>query len=375
MTEKPREIESDIVHLARVALTGRSQDVSALVQRVARKYRTAMPDMSSALSSLLIEAPTRASPLRRNAEVPMPVDTDSRLHLLRVEANPLLDHEPVFVPRVAQGLSMIVQERRNIAALNKLGLDPSKTCLFIGPPGVGKTMAAYWLARELSKPLMILDLAAVMSSYLGRTGTNLRHVLDYAKSTDCVLLVDELDAIAKRRDDNAEIGELKRLVTVLIQQLDDWPSDGLLIAATNHPDLLDPAIWRRFETKVEFPVPDQQTATQLINLLLAGHLASVGTWAPVLAAYFLGQSFSDIERELKSIRRASALSGVSVDEKLLGLVRSDAMPKADKIRVATLLVAAKIISQRQAHEMFGVSRDTIRKKSKSDILDIGESDD
>jgi hypothetical protein len=111
---------------------------------------------------------------------------------------------------------------------------------------LGDTLAARVLARTLGRPLLILDLAAVMSSFLGRTGGNLRHVLDYAKSIECVLLLDELDAIAKRRDDAGEIGELKRLVTVLIQEIDDWPSSGLLVAATNHPELLDPAIWRRF---------------------------------------------------------------------------------------------------------------------------------
>ena len=76
-----------------------------------------------------------------------------------------------------------------------------------------------------------------MSSFLGRTGGNLRLVLDYAKGQDCILLLDELDAIAKRRDDATEVGELKRLVTVLLQEIDDWPATGLLLAATNHPDV------------------------------------------------------------------------------------------------------------------------------------------
>ena len=94
-----------------------------------------------------------------------------------------------------------------------------------------------------------------MSSFLGRTGNNVRNVLDFAKGVSCVFLLDEFDAIAKRRDDAVEVGELKRLVTVLLQEIDQWPASGLLIAATNHYNLLDPAVWRRFELVVGFPMP------------------------------------------------------------------------------------------------------------------------
>ncbi len=134
----------------------------------------------------------------------MPVDADSRFELLRIEEKPHLPHVP-----------------------GKVGLQPTKTVLFMGDSGVGKTLAARWLAYELKLLLLTLGLSAVMSSYLGCTGSNLRHVLDFAKNTDYVLLLDELNAVAKRRDDKGEIGELKRLVTVLLQQLDNWPSSIL----------------------------------------------------------------------------------------------------------------------------------------------------
>lgn len=155
--------------------------------------------------------------------------------------------------------------------------------VFTGPPGVGKTLAARWLAVQLHRPLLILDLASVMSSFLGRTGSNLRNVMDYAKSVECVLLLDEFDAIAKRRDDNGEIGELKRLVTVLLQEIDDWPVGGLLVAATNHGSLLDPAAWRRFEVQIDFPLPNREQAILAIHTFLHSDDRSTREWDHVLA--------------------------------------------------------------------------------------------
>jgi SpoVK/Ycf46/Vps4 family AAA+-type ATPase len=364
MADKKTDIESDFVHLARIALSGRAQDVQVLLHRVSRHYRAAHPQLADAVTALLRESPTRSSPLRRQAETPLPVDADSRLHLMRVEAQPLLDHEPVLTQLVAQALNQLVQERRNLDALLRAGLQPTRTALLIGPPGVGKTMAARWLARELGRPLLILDLAAVMSSYLGRTGTNLRHVLEYAKTIDCVLLLDEVDAIAKRRDDRAEIGELKRLVTVLIQQIDDWPSTGLLMAATNHPDLLDPAIWRRFELTIDFPLPDRAAIARFVEALLSPHISKATAWASLLSVALLGRSFNDIERDVAGARRAAAISGIPLDERLASLIRSDDLPKASRIALAATLVNEGIVSQRKAHELTRVARDTIRDRTR-----------
>jgi SpoVK/Ycf46/Vps4 family AAA+-type ATPase len=127
-----------------------------------------------------------------------------------------------------RALDQILSERRREEELFKQGLSPTRSIIFTGPPGVGKTLAARWVARELQRPLLTLDLSAVMSSFLGRTGANVRHVLDYAKTVNGVLLLDELDSIAKRRDDATDVRELKLLVTVLLQEIDDGPATGLL---------------------------------------------------------------------------------------------------------------------------------------------------
>jgi SpoVK/Ycf46/Vps4 family AAA+-type ATPase len=366
MTPNTNDISKDFLQLARVALTGRPQDVQLLIHRASKKYKASDPTLTDALITLLNESPTRATPLRKHADTPLPVDLDSRLQLLRLEKGEL-EHEPILDEEVQVALDQVLSERKNKAALLKHGLQPTKSLLFTGPPGVGKTMAAKWVAQKLGRPLLILDLAAVMSSFLGRTGNNIRFVLDYAKNTECVLLLDELDAIAKRRDDSSEIGELKRLVTVLLQEIDDWPSTGILIAATNHPALLDPAVWRRFEVVLNFANPTQPLIEKQVNMLLEQYIENSTIWSKILSYVFAGKSFSEIERQINIIRKSAALSGKAIDKQIEELIHdSSHLTKEQRVELACNLIANKVMSQRQAHEITGVARETIRKNMKKE---------
>jgi SpoVK/Ycf46/Vps4 family AAA+-type ATPase len=354
------DLEAAFVHLARLALTGsRRDDLVALVRRSLHELAKKRPDLKGqALNVLALAA--EAVPTRMNGVRPVPVDTDSRLELLRIDHISEIAPTPVWPAYVKSVLDAVVTERQRQAELDSLGLVPTRSLLFVGPPGVGKTLAARWFAFMLKRPLLTLDLAAVMSSFLGRTGNNIRVVLDYARQAPSILLLDEFDAIAKRRDDATEIGELKRLVTVLLQEVDEWPSDGLLIAATNHPELLDPAVWRRFDQVVEFPLPTRGNVHDVLKQLVNPDLGDRSLDA--FSALLDGQSFSDISRSISRARRRAFLEAHTL-ERALGQVLAQlcrTKPLSDRLDFARYLDDADY-SQREISELTGLSRDTLRK--------------
>ena len=226
-------------------------------------------------------------------------------------------------------------------------------------------MSARWLASQLERPLITLDLATVMSSYLGKTGSNIRSALEYAKSVSSVLLLDEFDAIAKRRDDDGDVGELKRLVNVLLQEIDDWPSSSLLIAATNHGELLDPAIWRRFDEVLMFKMPDVVRRTEYIRSLFAED-DDVAAWLPVMVDAWKERSPSDMARAVRTMRRRAAVMHLDVVDAMIDIVGPTlrAAPAKARQEAAELLSAAGA-SDRQISAAIGISRDTLRRKRAS----------
>jgi SpoVK/Ycf46/Vps4 family AAA+-type ATPase len=356
----------DLAHLARLSVAQQTQQVQRLIMRMARSHRKAFPDLSAKLVQLMQEAPTAQSPLRSTEMAVVPVDQDSRLQLVRCEQPVALDIEPVWPQPIAQALQRFCKERHQQERLLEAGVAPSRSLLLVGPPGVGKTLAARWIARELDLPLLTLDLSAVMSSFLGRTGINLRHVMDYAKGIQGVLLLDELDAIAKKRDDVAEVGELKRLVTVILQEIEEWPETGVLLGATNHPALLDPAVWRRFDQVVEFPMPSRDETLALVTRIIGPERAND---ALRLAASIAmdGESFSDTTRAMQRVLRNATIENTSCETAITELIgqRAELLPKKARAELAAQLTKAGI-SQRLANELTGVSRDTIRKRLAED---------
>jgi SpoVK/Ycf46/Vps4 family AAA+-type ATPase len=363
-------IDADLAHLARLAIAERPDDVRLFVARLVRKYRSANPQLATQMDQYLRANTARGHNPLRKADIhqaqpnqQLPLDDESRLSLLKAFNFETKVEQPILSKEIEESLNQLIQERRQSTRLLSRGLQPTSSAIFVGPPGVGKTMTARWLAEQLNLPLYILDLTAVMSSFLGRSGSNLRAALDFSKKRKCVLLLDEIDAIAKRRNDDTDVGELKRLVTVILQEVDEWPSDGLLLAATNHPELIDIALWRRFDLIINFGAPDNSATREAIKRFSGQDYPIFERWIDILAFVFAGDSYSNIEREVSRIRRSFAI-GISSDTDLIEniiKIRSISLPKQEKIKFAVVLASQTRLSQHTISNITGVSRDTIRK--------------
>lgn len=215
----------------------------------------------------------------------------------------------VFCPQVRQTLERIVLERRKEELLGAHGVRPIAKVLFCGPPGCGKTVAVEALARELYLPLATVRFDAVVSSYLGETAANLRKVFDFARSRPLILFFDEFDAIGKHRTAIDEHGELKRVVNSFLQLLDNFRSEILTVAATNHQGLLDSALWRRFDEIVVFPKPTREEIETLLCRLFRQVTVSHSVNLGEVSRNLEGFSHADVERVAQETIKQTLLSG------------------------------------------------------------------
>lgn len=231
----------------------------------------------------------------------LPTDKERGLPLLDVRQSQRSLEELVLSKTALAAIEDVLEEHRRADILRTYGLQPSSKILFFGSPGCGKTMAAEVIAYELDLPLAIVRIDTLVSSYLGETAANLRKVFDFIEQNAVVALFDEFDALGKERADNSEHGELRRVVNAVLQMMDAYRGKSLLIAATNHEQILDSAVWRRFDDTLEFPLPSPELLPQVLQLKLRGVRRLFEVDAPELAKMFKGLSPADIER---IVRRA-----------------------------------------------------------------------
>ena len=199
---------------------------------------------------------------------PIPVDSESRLGVIDVTYPSEEQESLIFNSSVNRQLQNFIDGIKQKEKIIKYGVDVQNSLLLYGPPGCGKTSAAIYIANELNLPIVTTRLDSMVSSLLGSTAKNIKKVFSYANDKPCILFLDEFDAIAKARDDSHELGELKRVVNSLLQNIDEFIGNNALIAATNHHELLDRAVWRRFSETIFIGLPGVDRIKELIVLYL-----------------------------------------------------------------------------------------------------------
>jgi hypothetical protein len=315
----------------------------ALVKDGETKQAAALTSLLTTAERTKVIAPTRLArslaqmpgeTLSRNT--PMPVDRETSAPLAAVLfPSDIQPDPPLFNATVTTAIETIIEEWANFEALSAIGIQPSKTCLIYGAPGTGKTRLALWIARKLDLPIVLVKLDGLMSSFLGTTSRNIGNLFGFANRHRCLLLLDEFDAIAKLRDDPQEVGEIKRVVNALLQNLDARKDLGFTIGITNHQRLLDPAIWRRFEVQLEIPKPDFDMRAAIARHFMPP-IAAPENHLRLIAWFTKGCTGAEIETLVRTYKKATTLR----DENRRGLL--------DTLRQFATLNSARVEGTRRA---------------------------
>ncbi len=213
----------------------------------------------------------------------------------------------VLSARCRTAVDQLIEEQLRSSLLRAHGLDPRHRLLLVGPPGNGKTSLAEAIAASLAVPFFVVRYDAMIGSYLGETASRLKHVFDYVRTTPCVLFFDEFDAVGKERGDIHETGEIKRVVTSLLMHVDELPSYAVIIAATNHSELLDRAVWRRFQLRLELPAPGEKELTEYFDRFLASLDQNPGITAPSITKRLGIISYAEAEEFTLDVRRRDVM--------------------------------------------------------------------
>ena len=202
----------------------------------------------------------------------------------------------------------LIEEQHRASVLRAHALEPRHRVLLVGPPGNGKTSLAEAIAEALATPFFVVRYEALIGSFLGETASRLKRVFDYARTTPCVLFFDEFDTVGKERGDVHETGEIKRVVSSLLMQVDDLPSYTVVVAATNHAELLDRAAWRRFQVRLALDSPTRRELTTYLSRFADSCDEELGRSPATIARRLGAVSYAEAEEFCRDVRRHFVLA-------------------------------------------------------------------
>lgn len=303
-----------LVSLIRAGATGdrevlRSTAEAMVADERAKKHFIVADRMQRALSAVPITPPALT------ATSPHLTAANGREAIL--EVTPRLQLDDLLLPLPAQESGrQLVEEHRRADVLRASGYEPRHRVLLSGPPGNGKTSFAEAIAEGLGLPLYVVRYDALIGSYLGETNARLRKLFDYVRTMPSVLFFDEFDAIGKERGDNHETGEIKRVVSFLLMQLDQLPSYVIVVAATNHCELLDRAVWRRFQMRLSMPAPKKNEISVFLDRIISEWPDTPKLAINRLAGRLGAVSYAEVLDFCQNVRRRQilGLGEMSIDE-------------------------------------------------------------
>jgi len=289
---------------------------SIATQLAARAARSGRTKFAQELQSLITSArDRRAAPALKPTPLAQP--RGELAGLMTVQYPTVQLGDMTLEPQTQTRLRRVITEQRQRDRLEEHALTPIHRVLLLGPPGTGKSMSAAMLAHELSLPLFTIQLDALMSKYMGETAAKLRLIFDAAASTRAVYLFDEFDALGGQRTFGNDVGEARRVLNSFLQFLDAATADSLVVAATNHPELLDRALYRRFDSVIEFVLPEVDAALDVIRARMALMDTSSINWSAVRPEV-RGLSHADLVRAAESAAKNALLrDDVRVDTESL----------------------------------------------------------
>lgn len=257
--------------------------------------------------ALYISNSSSGSNKRFKNALPIPRDTEKGFPLLEIQHFDISMDSLLICQETKQQLEQALREFKDADVLATYNLQNKKKILLCGRPGTGKTFSARIVSSVLQIPLVYVRFDSIISSYLGETASNLRKVFDFIENGTWIVLFDEFDIIGKNRDDSHEHGEIKRVVNNFLQMLDNIKGDSLILAATNHQYMLDPAIWRRFDDVIYYELPDEHIRKALFDLYMRPIKKDPGIDLPKAVHLTQGLSPADIKMITEEAMKLSIL--------------------------------------------------------------------